>query len=238
MHADVERISELACRPPVRMLGCLLYDERGDYYLEYSEWGWRRELCWIIVQWFLLPREISMRRPDPRLPKTRLWISGAAFLVRRTEFWDVGGFDDEIFLYFEDVDLSRRYRDHGTGVGTTDAIVVTHEGQGSVPRDHEQIQGWALLSLLELVAKWHGQQEGERAARAVLRMLDAISTIAQIVGTLPLLGQRAIAKAQSAALVRSALLACVNTPPVATTYPRARVAIAAVTQAPNDACAY
>lgn len=38
------------------------------------------------------------------------WLTAACVLVRRAAFEAIGGFDAEIFLYFEDVDLCRRFR--------------------------------------------------------------------------------------------------------------------------------
>src|SRR5205807_3694245 len=131
---------------------------------KYSEWNWRSELCWLIIQWFLVPREWNVRRPSSLFARSRRWVPGAAFVVSRSEFLEIGGFDEKLFLYFEDVDLSRRYREHGAGVGETDAVVVTHEGQGSSHDHHERIQGWAMLSFIELTAKWRGRRDGERAA--------------------------------------------------------------------------
>jgi hypothetical protein len=133
-------------------------------------------------------------------------------------------------LYFEDMDLSRRYRQHGIEVGTTDAIAVTHEGQGSSGGDHERINGWALLSFLELAAKGPGRREGERAARAVLRVLRGVSVVARLAAVLPVIGPRAAVKARSAAVMRLSLLECVATPPVAGAYPRARALLAGIMQ--------
>jgi N-acetylglucosaminyl-diphospho-decaprenol L-rhamnosyltransferase len=37
------------------------------------------------------------------------WLSGSCLLVRRSAFEKIGGFDDEYFMYFEDVDLGFRF---------------------------------------------------------------------------------------------------------------------------------
>ena len=41
------------------------------------------------------------------------WSSGACMIVRRKVFEDLGGFDKNIFMYAEDVDLSWNFRKHG-----------------------------------------------------------------------------------------------------------------------------
>ncbi len=37
------------------------------------------------------------------------WVSGAAMMVRKNVFNEVGGFESEYFLYYEDVDLCRKF---------------------------------------------------------------------------------------------------------------------------------
>jgi GT2 family glycosyltransferase len=230
LNADIGRLQELAAHPPIGLLGCLISDNGGSFHSRYGEWGWRRELYWAMLQWFLMPHEISVSRPRKGSGGSRVWISGAAFLVSRREFLDLGGFDESIFLYFEDQDLSRRYQEHGVGVHTTNAVTVTHERLRSSGLRQEQIQSWGLMSLVQLATKWQGRVEGERAARALLRLLRAISLLGGAGSYLPLVGARAERKSYSAELVRLDLLAGIDAPPRACAYRQARSAIAAATR--------
>lgn len=55
------------------------------------------------------------------------WLSGAALMVS-AELWKrVGGFDDTYFLYWEDVDLSRRIREVGGALQVLDAATAVHD---------------------------------------------------------------------------------------------------------------
>ncbi len=55
------------------------------------------------------------------------WVSGACFLVRRSAFEQVGGFDEQYFMYAEDVDLCWRLGKAGWQVVYAPAAVVTHQ---------------------------------------------------------------------------------------------------------------
>lgn len=54
------------------------------------------------------------------------WSSGAAFAVRRYVFEDLHGFDEKIFMYAEDVDLSWRIRTAGYTLKYVPRVKVTH----------------------------------------------------------------------------------------------------------------
>lgn len=58
-------------------------------------------------------------------------LSGSALLCRRDVFETVGGFDENIFLYFEDDDLSLRLRREAGPLVYLSGPVVHHDGGGS-----------------------------------------------------------------------------------------------------------
>ncbi len=56
------------------------------------------------------------------------WVSGACFLVRRSGFLALGGFDEGYFMYAEDIDLCWRARRSGWEVLYEPAATVVHAG--------------------------------------------------------------------------------------------------------------
>jgi N-acetylglucosaminyl-diphospho-decaprenol L-rhamnosyltransferase len=65
-------------------------------------------------------------------PRAVDWVTGAALLLRRAAIEEVGLFDEEFFLYSEEVDLCRRLRQADWDVHyLPDVTVVHHESQFS-----------------------------------------------------------------------------------------------------------
>jgi len=56
-----------------------------------------------------------------------VWASGCCFLVRKGVFEELGGFDENIFLYAEDVDLSWRLKASGYKIKYMPAAQVYHD---------------------------------------------------------------------------------------------------------------
>ncbi|MFY9783491.1 MAG: glycosyltransferase family 2 protein [Acidimicrobiales bacterium] len=54
------------------------------------------------------------------------WVSGACFLVRRSDFELVGGFDERYFMFAEDMALCWQLREHGFSVAASTDATVTH----------------------------------------------------------------------------------------------------------------
>jgi GT2 family glycosyltransferase len=80
----------------------------------------------------LLPRTEWRDRRPPNTVCEMPALTGGAMLVRREAFEKVGGFDEAIFLYHEDDDLSIRLRQHaGPLLYVPDALVNHQAGHSS-----------------------------------------------------------------------------------------------------------
>lgn len=71
---------------------------------------------------YLSDRELPPRQRDAG------WLSGACVLVRARVFTELGGFDDDFFMYFEDVDLGRRIARAGYRNVYAPSATITHTG--------------------------------------------------------------------------------------------------------------
>ncbi|MEO1086067.1 MAG: glycosyltransferase family 2 protein [Acidobacteriota bacterium] len=67
------------------------------------------------------------------------WFTAACVLLRRRAFEDVGGFDEDYFLYFEDVDLCLRLRAAGWELGEAPDAVAVHIKGGSQPEGQSEL---------------------------------------------------------------------------------------------------
>jgi N-acetylglucosaminyl-diphospho-decaprenol L-rhamnosyltransferase len=87
---------------------------------------------WISNPWSRAYRNDADAKPVRR---DAGWLSGACVLVRRSAFEELGGFDPEFFMYFEDVDLGYRLGKLGYRNVYEPAAVVTHTGAHSTASD-------------------------------------------------------------------------------------------------------
>jgi len=95
-------------------------------------------------------RQIPYEHPKDYDPVTldTEWVSGAATLFRRTAFDAVNGFDQRIFMYGEDVDLSWRLRSAGWRLRYLPRCAVVHRTY-AVPGEIKRMQvlGGTLTNL-------------------------------------------------------------------------------------------
>lgn len=76
----------------------------------------------------------------PRAPRTETsapdisypdWVSGSVIMIRNETFKNAYGFDEDFWMYFEDVDFCRRIRDTGREIAYCKNISVEHNHGGS-----------------------------------------------------------------------------------------------------------
>jgi GT2 family glycosyltransferase len=59
------------------------------------------------------------------------WVSGAALAIRKDIFMKIGGFDENFFMYYEDIDLCKRTADLGFKAAVLNNSKLIHIGGGS-----------------------------------------------------------------------------------------------------------
>ena len=108
------------------------------------------------------------------------WLNGSAILFRREALADVGGFDEDFFMYAEELDLCRRLRQAGWSVRFEPAAeIVHHEGRSSgqvAPTRHRMF----MASRVRYVRKHHGPV-AEMFVRGGLAAQHAIAAVIESV---------------------------------------------------------
>jgi N-acetylglucosaminyl-diphospho-decaprenol L-rhamnosyltransferase len=139
----------------------------------FAERSWMREAASLTLGG-LRPRELPVR--DPRRGGRAEWASGAALLVRVSEFLEVGTFDARYFMYFEDRDLSRRYRRAGLPVRTTAAVIAGHSlgGSSEIGDRRSELLAYSLMGWLQYTHGAYGPAVAIRASRLARRMHTAL----------------------------------------------------------------
>lgn len=130
----VESLDE---RPDSGIVGPLLRTSQGrTWYSAHPFPSMRQELVRGIGLYALMSRRtldrwIAKEYRDHTIPGPADWLPGACLLVRGEVLASLGGFDPELFLYGEDLDLCWRVREAGWEITLDPSVVVLHEGSAS-----------------------------------------------------------------------------------------------------------
>jgi len=127
---------ELNANRKVGCIGPLHLDGKGRYQLSFGRFPTlRSEFVRKIIH-----RRISINDPIIRdylgdlcaNPSQTDWISGSCLMLRREMLYQTGLLDESFFMYFEDVDLCTRIRNHGWEVRYSPLAKLIHYGGESV----------------------------------------------------------------------------------------------------------
>lgn len=140
----------------ITVLGCKHYDEKGNIKPSCSRFPtFRNSLNDIFGLSKILPKLFKpatlMTDWDHMESKFVDQVMGAFFLIRRTDFEKVKGFDEQFFVYYEDSDLARRIINNGGSVFYNSEISIFHKGMGTT----NKIKDKRLFYFLNSQLKYH-----------------------------------------------------------------------------------
>ncbi|MCL3839197.1 glycosyltransferase family 2 protein [Aeromicrobium duanguangcaii] len=133
---------------------------------------WSRELQ---MSWadgsILNPRKDPAAEGERRLD----WISGACFATTRTMWERCGGFDDDYFLYWEDVDFAKRVVDAGGSVRLVHEAQAWHDEGGTQVDEHRRAESksglyyyYNIVNRMRFAAKHLDAAEFRRWRRGIV----------------------------------------------------------------------
>lgn len=95
------------------------------------------------------------------------WATGACLLIRRRLFESIGGFDPNIFMYLEDIDLSWRARSAGFSIKVSPRALFGHAVLHRKP--DQSVDKAFLLSGRYLAFKWKNSEFYDWAERELVK---------------------------------------------------------------------
>ncbi|MDQ3849492.1 MAG: glycosyltransferase family 2 protein [Actinomycetota bacterium] len=99
------------------------------------------------------------------------WVLGAALAIRRDAFQALGGFDEQFFMYGEELDLCRRLRAAGLEVHFAPVTTVTHLGGASTGQRVAAMRRQFVVSMRRYLVR----HESPRSTARVLGVLRALA---------------------------------------------------------------
>lgn len=141
--------------------------------------GMRRLLAPVLGSWGRAHREsLDARTGRTRWPLTEYWFSGAVFSAATSRLRAVEGFDERYFLYYEDIDLSRRLAERfpSMSIVMPDVAPGSHLVGGAVvsPEARRQVERVRLASAIAYARQrpglgWAGCRVALAARARVMR---------------------------------------------------------------------
>ncbi len=121
-----------------------------------------------------LQESVEMRYPGQKyadkkfygLPGKIAWVSGASMIARKDVIDRVGGFDENFFLYGEEVDLCLGIRKKGFAIGFIEDAVIIHWG-GQSERGNMPAEVWEKKFNAELL--FYKKHYPEKTVNAIKR---------------------------------------------------------------------
>jgi GT2 family glycosyltransferase len=129
-ESEVEKLINTAKQnPEYAIISCSQVNEKGrnsiasgEFPSFYNLTGFQRAI--------FKNKQSAIRNPNSEISYPD-WVSGSVILIRHESFKKLEGFDEDFWMYFEDVDLCNRMRKSGGKIAFCEDITIEHNHGGS-----------------------------------------------------------------------------------------------------------
>ncbi|OGG34492.1 hypothetical protein A2363_04810 [Candidatus Gottesmanbacteria bacterium RIFOXYB1_FULL_47_11] len=128
LNGSLETLLSFAKDHPKSFVGGKLYNEDGSLQ---SSCGPGFTPGYVFLMLFAQADKLNITRYSPDEVKRVGWVSGACLLGTRKSFYDIGLFDQGIFMYMDEIELLERARKKGYKVWFTPHARFIHTGAAS-----------------------------------------------------------------------------------------------------------
>jgi GT2 family glycosyltransferase len=104
------------------------------------------------------------------------WVKGAALVIRRRAFEEMGGFDESFFLYYEETDLCHRLSTAGWQIHFAPVTTIVHAGEASTVQRCTENTVQLVASSMKFC-----RQHYSRTWSAGLAMIMKITLLARLI---------------------------------------------------------
>jgi GT2 family glycosyltransferase len=147
--------------PSVGLAGSTVHNDDGSFVSAFrfpslfSEFESNANLG--VVSRLLERHRVPLAPPGQTTPVD--WVPGTSMLIRSAAFAQVGRFDEDFFLYFEEIDLCRRIRQAGYEVSFVEGAGVKHIGSLATGMGDEtkRMPGYWFVARRRYFVKHHGR---------------------------------------------------------------------------------
>ncbi len=140
-------LSLLYKKKSVGVVGAQLFDENEKP----QKWAFGKTLTfWVWLENKIMPHKSIKREEIKKVG----WVSGASCMIQKNTFFCVGGFDENYFMYFEDMDFCLRLF-HKTGLYPfhTTTLSICHWGGKSFKKNKKNQKRWYYSSMRRYAQK-------------------------------------------------------------------------------------
>jgi len=123
--------------------------------------------------------------PVPEGPICADYLSGAVVMGRMSALREIGFFDPEFFLYYEDDDMCRRLKDAGYYSMVVPSAQITHIGGGSIPptKEYRYEKFWNMAwSRLYFASKYESPNAAKAMAQKWVKKYGAKALAYRLIG--------------------------------------------------------